>query len=137
MVGSMTPISRRLRRRRNSPSAPGGPARPFAVDASAADFGTLVDVAGEVDIATSSKLRAALAARPRTGGLLVMDLTAVTFLDSSGLSVILDLQREAAAAGEQLAVVCPPGAARLLFEVAGVDTELPLYATRDAALTAR
>jgi anti-anti-sigma factor len=136
MVGSMTSISRRLRRRQNPPSASEGPVRPFAVDVSAADFGTLVAVTGEVDIATSSKLRAALAARPRAGGLLVVDLTAVTFLDSSGLSVILALQRETGAAGERLAVVCPPGAARLLFEVTGVDAELPLYATREAALAA-
>jgi anti-sigma B factor antagonist len=113
------------------------PARPLAVEVSAADFGTLVAVTGEVDIATSPQLRAALAARPRTGDLLVLDLTGVAFLDSSGLSVVLTLQRETAEAGERLAIVCPPGPARLLFEVTGVDAELPLYTTRDAALAAR
>jgi anti-sigma B factor antagonist len=138
MVGSMTSFGRRLRRRRNPPSAPAQPARPLAVEVSAADFGTLVDVSGEVEVATSPQLRAALAARPRvSGGLLVLDLTGVTFLDSSGLSAVLTLQRESAAAGERLAVICPSGPARLLFEVTGVDAELPLYATRDAALAAR
>ena len=137
MVGSMTSIGRRLRRRPNPRVAPDQPVRPLTVDVSAADFGTLVEVTGEVDIATSPQLRAGLAARPRTGGLLVVDVSAVTFMDSSGLSVVLGLERETAAAGERLAVVCPAGPVRLLFEVTGVDTELPLYATRAAALAAR
>lgn len=134
MVGSMTSIGRRLRRRQKQPVAPAPPARPFDVAVTAEAFGTLVAVTGEVDIATSPRLRAVLAERPRTEGLLVLDLTAVTFMDSSGLSVVLNLQRETTAAGERLAVVCPPGPARLLLEVTGVDTELPLFATRDAAL---
>jgi anti-sigma B factor antagonist len=137
MVRSMTAFSRRLRRRRNPPSEPAQTARPFAVEVSAAEFGTVVTVTGEVDIATSPQLRAALAERPQAGGLLVLDLTAVTFMDSSGLSVILTLQRDTVASGERLAVVCPPGPARLLFEVTGVDAELPLHPTREAALAAR
>jgi anti-sigma B factor antagonist len=135
MVGSMTSIGRRLRRRRNPLTPPEQqPVRPFSVAVSAADFGTLVEVAGEVDIATSPRLRAALAERPPTGGLLLVDLTDVTFMDSSGLSVVLTLQRDTTAAGDRLAIVCPPGPVRLLFEVTGVDAELPLYATRAAAL---
>jgi anti-anti-sigma factor len=134
MVGSMTSIGRRLRRRQKQPLGPAPPARPFDVVVTAEAFGTLVTVTGEVDIATSPRLRAALAERPRTEGLLLLDLTAVTFMDSSGLSAVLNLQRDTTAAGERLAVVCPPGPARLLFEVTGVDAELPLFATRDAAL---
>jgi anti-sigma B factor antagonist len=135
MVGSMTSIGRHLRRRRTTAIPPEQqPVRPFAATVSATDFGTLVEVTGEVDIATSPRLRAALAERPRTGGLLVVDLTTVAFMDSSGLSVVLALQHDTTAAGERLAIVCPPGPVRLLFEVTGVDTELPLYATRAAAL---
>jgi anti-anti-sigma factor len=130
----MASFGRRLRRHQKAPVAPDAPARPFAVQVSAAGFGTLVEVTGEVDIATSPRLRAALEERPRAEGRVVLDLTGVTFMDSSGLSVVLSLQRDAAATGERLAVVCPPGPARLLFEVTGVDAELRLFATRDAAL---
>ena len=134
MVGSMTSIGRRLRKRQKQPLVPAPPGRPFDVVVTAEAFGTLIAVTGEVDIATSPRLRTVLADRPRTEGLLLLDLTAVTFMDSSGLSAVLNLQRDTTAAGERLAVVCPPGPARLLLEVTGVDTELPLFATRDAAL---
>jgi anti-sigma B factor antagonist len=135
MVGSMTPIARRLRRRRIAPIPADRPVRPFTAEAVATDRGVIVDVAGEVDIATAPRLREALATRPRVDGLLLVDLTSVTFMDSSGLAVILELQAEVAQAGARLAIVCPPGPVRLLFEVTGVDVDLPLFPTREAALT--
>ena len=130
----MTSLGRRWRRRRAAPESPDRVVRPFVAEAVATDFGLLVDVAGEVDIATSPALRETLTRRPDPGGLLLVDLTRVTFLDSSGLSVLLGLRQDMAAAGGRLAIVCPPGPARLLFEVTGVDTELPLFATREEAL---
>jgi anti-anti-sigma factor len=110
------------------------PVRPFGVRGVPAEYGWLVEVCGEVDIATSPHLREALAQRPPAGALLLVDLTDVTFIDSSGLSVLLTLHRDVKAAGERLAVVCPDGPARLLFEVTGVEAELPLFPTREAAL---
>jgi anti-sigma B factor antagonist len=130
----MTPIARRLLRGKGAPGKPARPVRPFTTEAIATDYGLLVDVAGEVDIATSPQLRQALAARPAAGELLLVDLTSVAFMDSSGLAVLLDLHADVTASGGRLAIVCPPGPVRLLFEVTGVDTELPLYATREAAL---
>jgi anti-anti-sigma factor len=131
----MTSIGRRWRHRRAVPLAVDQPVRPFAARAVPTEYGRLVEVCGEVDIATSPRLREALLAeRPPAGALLLVDLTGVTFIDSSGLSVLLTLRSDVKAAGERLAIVCPDGPARLLFEVTGVESELPLFPTREAAL---
>jgi anti-sigma B factor antagonist len=131
---SMTPIVRRLRRRRAAPIAADRPVRPFSAEALPTEYGLLVDVVGELDIATAPQLRRALEARAPQGGLLLVDLTSVTFMDSSGLGVLLALQADLRAAGARLAIVCPPGPVYLLFEVTGVVDELPLFLTREAAL---
>lgn len=55
----------------------------------------MVRATGEVDAASSSALRAALQRAVATGRpLVVVDLAEVTFLDSSGLSVVFGVQRE-------------------------------------------
>src|SRR3979409_2393089 len=100
----------KLTRRRHRPATPPpGPARPFAATALTTDYGVLVTVTGELDIATAPQLREALTARPAEGGLIVVDLTPVTFMDSTGLEAIVRLHTALAGAGGRLAVVCPPG----------------------------
>jgi anti-sigma B factor antagonist len=99
-----------------------------------ADFGTLVAVAGELDIATAPALRAALSSHEvvESDGV-VVDLSRLTFMDSTGISAFLTLERDLRAHGGRLAIACPEGAVRLLFDVTGLDEHLPLYASREAA----
>ena len=66
----------------------------------------------------------------------MLDLTDVTFMDSTGLRVLLDLRRAAAESGLPLAIVCPEGPARLILEVAGVEDILPLHPTLEEATAA-
>ena len=49
----------------------------------------VVRVAGEVDMATAPQLRERLEEMPEGTGTLVVDLTDVSFLDSTGLSVLV------------------------------------------------
>lgn len=118
-----------IRRRRRAVPAPPAPARPFSVRPEPAGYGLRVTVTGELDIATAPQLRAAVAERPPPGGLVVVDLSPVTFMDSTGLGVILRLHAALTAEGSRLAVVCPDGPARLLFQVTGLEGELPLFGT--------
>jgi anti-anti-sigma factor len=105
------------------------------VHVSAAAFGALVTIAGEIDIATVPRLRAALAAAELTGSdAVVADLSDVSFLDSTGLSVFLTLDRDLRERGARLAIACPEGPARLLFDVAGVGEILSLYPSPEAAV---
>ena len=111
--------------------------RPFGVTTSADELGLHTVVAGEVDILTVPRLREAL--QTRTGAADVpwlLDLSAVTFMDSTGLAVVLSAHADVAARGGRFAIICPNGPVRLLFEVAGVVDELPLYLDRPAAVEA-
>lgn len=88
---------------------------------------------GEIDLATvpaiESRLREEMGDNPRE---LVVDLGPVTFLDSTGTSMLFRLATEAATQRRALTVVAPPGgpARRLLglvsfAEAAPVVDELP------------
>ena len=92
-------------------------------------------VRGELDISTARQLTEALEAAIRdSAGAFVVDLSDVDFLDSSGVNVLL---RARAVLGRQeraLVVVCPPGPARRIFEMAGIADLLELFDSRaDAA----
>lgn len=96
-----------------------------------------VAVHGEIDVAAVPTLVAALdeAIRESTGAF-VIDLCDVEFLDSAGLSVLLRARALLGRDDRQLAVVCPPGAVRRLFEVAGIADLLILFGSRDDAAAA-
>ncbi|SEF37162.1 anti-anti-sigma factor [Amycolatopsis pretoriensis] len=94
-------------------------------------------MAGEVDLLTADQLTdgvtAALAQRP---AVLVIDLTAVTFLDSSGLSVLA----QAHAAGGQnttvRVVTIPDSLAHRAITLTGMDNLVPIFTKRADALAA-
>lgn len=100
----------------------------------AASFGTVVAIAGELDIGTARRLqRAFTSTAVIESDAVLVDLSDVTFMDSTGLSLFLTLDQQLRERGRRLAIACPAGAARLLFDVTGIDEHLQLYASRDAA----
>jgi anti-sigma B factor antagonist len=54
-----------------------------------------VQVAGELDLATSPQLRETLGEAQQARQLVVLDLRALSFIDGSGVHVIFDLARDA------------------------------------------
>ena len=95
--------------------------------------GTVLQVEGELDMATAPALEEALA-DAGFAERLVIDLTACTFLDSSAVRVLVSSARDSEAARGSLAlVVTDPGILRVL-EISGVDTMLPVHETLAAAL---
>jgi anti-sigma B factor antagonist len=80
----------------------------------------VVAVEGEVDIATAGQLDAAIEEGfQQAEGRLAIDLSQVSFMDSTGLrSMIAALH--AAGEGTRLVVVLDGGPVRRLFEIAGV-----------------
>ncbi|MFB9688659.1 STAS domain-containing protein [Amycolatopsis plumensis] len=103
-----------------------------------ASSGALVlAAAGEVDLLTADQLTdavaAALAQRP---AVLVIDLTAVTFLDSSGLSV---LAKAHATGGQRTTVrvaTISDSLAHRAITLTGMDQLLPVFPSRTDALAA-
>jgi len=93
----------------------------------------VVRVSGEVDLATVSELQQALAASGRARPL-VVDLTECTFLDSSGMRLLLAAAAEADAAGESFAIVAGEGGVRRALDIAAVADRVPVYVTVAEAL---
>lgn len=65
---------------------------------------------------------------------LVLDLTALEFLDSTVLGTIIGALRRIREAGGDLAIVLPTTSARRIFEITGLDRTLDVRASRGAAL---
>ena len=83
---------------------------------------------GEVDIETAPRLTAALDEAIRESrGPFIVDLCEVEFLDSSGVSVLVRARAVLGQKERELAVICPPGPVRRIFEVAGIDDLLVLF----------
>jgi anti-sigma B factor antagonist len=94
-------------------------------------------VRGDVDLAAAPDLEAALEAAVRDSvGALLVDLTDVSFIDSTGLQVLLRTRGLLGREDRALALVCPHGPVRRVFELAGVSDVFALYATREAAAAA-
>lgn len=93
------------------------------VDVDADRTPTLVTVRGELDAASAPQLEAAFAAAV-AGADLALDLSAVTFIDSSGLRAITAARREAEAGGRSLEVVSASVAVRRIFEMTGLASLL-------------
>ncbi len=99
----------------------------FSVQVDRDGPGARIVVAGEVDLDSEQRLvEATLRAvdAPPEGGAVpseaVIDLGAVTFMDSSGLRALLRCRNLLEARGVPLRVVVPGGPVARLFEVAGV-----------------
>ncbi|HEY1777021.1 MAG TPA: STAS domain-containing protein [Solirubrobacteraceae bacterium] len=87
--------------------------------------GTTVRVAaeGEIDISTVERLREATSRELAADGeIVVVDLTHVSFIDSSGLHAVLD----AASRAPQRLRIIPGAVALTLFTITGVADRLPL-----------
>jgi len=93
----------------------------------------VVTVTGEIDIATVAMVRESLNTLAESGLPVIADLDQVGFMDASGLGAIVGASRRAAAHGASLHVVCD-GRTRRLFQLAGLDRQVPLARTMGEAL---
>jgi anti-sigma B factor antagonist len=109
---------------------------PASVNTQTDDGSPVVVVTGEIDMATAPMLGRELTSAIEAGdGPVVLDLTEVTFFDSSGLRVAIVAHRDLGDRGRRLAVVCDPeGHVRRTFALAGLADVLDLHPNREAAL---
>jgi anti-sigma B factor antagonist len=88
--------------------------------------GCVMRAAGEIDVATAGTLREQLAAARAARLTTLLDLSAVNFIDSSGLHVLLDGARWVDADKWALFIVRPSAAVLRLLEVSGTSEMLPV-----------
>jgi anti-sigma B factor antagonist len=90
---------------------------------------------GDVDIHTAPQLGRRLLGLADAGKkLMIVDLSKVTFMDSTGLGVLLDALRQLATRHGRLALVCPTERILRPFQVSGLIGYLPIFSSREAAL---
>lgn len=96
---------------------------------------SVVRAEGEVDVSTAPALRQRLYELPESAKV-VVDLSEVTFLDSTGLGVLvaaLKRVRESDAGGDLRLVVTRPQVSKVL-EVTGLSTVFSVFPSLDEAL---
>ena len=79
-----------------------------------------VTISGEIDIATSRAMRDALATSPGPAHLEV-DMSAVTFMDASGIGVLLAARQRAVDGGGSLTLRAPSWAVQRVTGVLGLE----------------
>jgi anti-anti-sigma factor len=82
-----------------------------------------IDVEGEIDLAVSDQLRAAFEAVRADPCHVLLDLDACTFIDSSGLAVIVAAGRNLADRGRQLLLSGVQGQVRRILWVTGLTED--------------
>jgi anti-anti-sigma factor len=91
---------------------------------------------GEIDPSNARDLSRELTdAVPNAAMGVVLDLSAVQYLDSSGVQLLFELADRLAARQQRLAVAVPPDApARRVLEIVALDTTAPVADSREQAL---
>ena len=95
-------------------------------------------VGGEIDSSNASELRLALSERlPSATNALVLDLSDVTYLDSSGIQLLFELGKRLSARRQAMRLVVPADAPmRRVLELCDMATVAPLDPELEGSLRA-
>jgi anti-sigma B factor antagonist len=96
----------------------------------------LVSAGGEIDMDTSTGLQDALTAAFESSPCLIVDLTQVTFLDSTALGVLLAARRRAEQAGGSMALVRPPKIVRKILAGTHLQRVFAVFDSLEQAMRA-
>lgn len=97
----------------------------------------MIAVAGEIDLYTAPDLKQLLTQVIEDGATgVVMDLSGTTFLDSTGLGVLIGGLKRLRSRDGALAVVNVDDSIARTFEITGLDQIFTIRASRDEALAA-
>jgi anti-anti-sigma factor len=106
----------------------------LSVRVDAADAGiAVISLAGELDLSTIPKLEPRLLEELRNPAGVVVDLTRLNFIDSSGIGLLIRAFRSEQA-GPMHTVVAPGSQVERVFQLAGIDSALPVFSGRDEAI---
>ena len=102
----------------------------------------VLEAEGELDLSSAAELRGPLFDRVEGGLRIVLDLSKVSFIDSSGIAVLVHAHRAtngglaSNGAGPALHTVIAPGSqVARVFELATLDRAMPTFADREEAIS--
>jgi anti-sigma B factor antagonist len=105
-----------------------GAAPPFMCPWEMVSWGTAwVRVAGELDLATSPELCRTLGEAQRASPVVVLDLSELCFIDSSGVHVILDAVHDTRHYGGRLLIVRGPASVDRVLTLTGVGKHALIF----------
>ncbi|MFE5794295.1 STAS domain-containing protein [Streptomyces sp. NPDC056503] len=111
----------------------------FSVEVGQEERGTVLVLRGELDFDSAVQLDEAARGEPAPSGgkgPVVVDLAAVTFCDSSGVSALLRLHRRLSAQGRLLTLAAVPPTVLRLFALTGLDRIFTAHPDAERALAA-
>jgi anti-sigma B factor antagonist len=86
-----------------------------------------VEPSGELDIATAEVLERELrTAEASDAGTIVLDLSGLAFMDSTGLRVVIDVNERCGGEAGRLRVIAGSPAVERLLDIVGLRERLPL-----------
>ena len=119
------------RRTGSAPAVEVARPQPFAVDVQRGNAVAIVRPRGELDLGTVETLRAALEGI-ESAGRVVLDLRGLSFIDSTGVHLLVALHQHAQRDGFQLTLVAPAAPADRAIQLCGLDQTLPFVPEGDA-----
>ena len=100
----------------------------FAARVAPHDGRPVVAVSGEIDTKTAGEFRRAIESAIAGHGRIEVDLSDATFMDSTGLSVLVAAYHDLGQAREAIVLRSPPPPIRKVLDISGVDA---LFDIRD------
>jgi len=96
----------------------------------------VVAFTGDVDLETSPSAREVLLGLVARGQAILIDLSAVNYIDSSGVASLVEALQETRKAGSTLALVAVSEAALRVLKLARLDTVFAIHTTVEEGLAA-
>lgn len=98
---------------------------------------TLVELEGEIDLHSAPPLKEALIeVGSAPSARVALDLSGVSFLDSTGIGALVGAFKKTRESQGQIAFFGARPRVKRVFQIAGLWNALPFYESRDAALAA-
>jgi anti-sigma B factor antagonist len=109
----------------------------LALTARSLDDRTVLEVGGEIDVYTAPSLREKIVSLVEAGTtMLIVDLTHVEFLDSTGLGVLVGALRRLRGVNGSFGVVCDQERLLKIFRITALDSVLTIYDSVESASAA-
>ena len=86
---------------------------------------------GDVDLAVSQDLRRVLLARVQAGRDVLIDMSGVAYIDSSGIASLIEAFQTARQKNQRFALAAVPERAQRVLKLARLDRVLPMMAAVD------
>jgi anti-sigma B factor antagonist len=98
------------------------------------DGAICLSLSGEVDLANGSDLRAHFKAVAQNDGNLIVDMSELRYIDSTGIKTVVDAHSTFKQTKRRMVRAAVPPTIQKILNITGVDRLVPVFASIEAAL---